>query len=122
MTSIIDATDESVGRVAFRLSHFRRSDDQLQVEALAQVEEHAQIVLRQPIRLVEEQQAECSERSLGTQKVGVALPGGQNHHHERRTDPDGLARGHPHGVGDFPVLARLPANFHLWLNVLSVIE
>jgi hypothetical protein len=35
----------------------RSGDQELQVEGLAQVEENAEVVVRQPVRLVEEEEA-----------------------------------------------------------------
>src|SRR5690606_5991390 len=59
--------DETIRRVAFRVRDFGRSDEELEVELLAQIEQHGEVVLRQAIGLVEEQEAQTTAPFLRAQ-------------------------------------------------------
>ena len=59
---------------------------------------------------------------FGRRQVRVALPLGQDDHHERRADADGLARRQPRRARRLPRAVGLAPDLHAELDVLAVVE
>src|ERR1700730_17295831 len=116
------ATHESVRRIALCASDLGRSDEEMQVKRLAEVEKHTEIVVRETVRFVEEEEAQRAMRLLPTQKRRVALPFGEDHHHQGSADADRLTRRESRRIGDLPICASLASDLYLQVHILPVIE
>ena len=71
---IVDLADHMVGGVPLGLSHLRGRDEDLKLQALAQLEEHAEVVLGQAVCLVEKEHAQRAGRPPVAQQVGGVFP------------------------------------------------
>src|SRR5215471_7340320 len=92
------------------------------MKSLSQIEHHDEVVARQPVGLVEEQEPQAAGGAPDAQQVGVALPLGEHDHHDRGADADRLAGRQPGRAGGLPVGGGLTADLDGELEVLAVVE
>src|SRR5258708_1175062 len=57
-----DSAHQAIRRIAFRARDLRGGDEELQIEVFAERKQDAEIVLREPIGLVEEEKTERAAR------------------------------------------------------------
>src|SRR5690606_24380475 len=117
-----DVAHEPIGGVAVGGLDLRGRDQELKIEVLAELEEDGEVVLREAVRFVEEQEAQRAPGALAAEERGVALPLGEDDHHQRRADADGLARREPRRRSGLPGGAALALDLDGELDVFAVVE